>query len=115
MKLELRELKTPPAAVQALLLCGCWTVVLGRRPIQSLWTHTHTSDLKVSPEQLPLSGFSFFLFKSLQIILKKKKKPKQRQGNYPQEVTAIQPTHTYRHNITLSSKAAKYVLNVKHE
>lgn len=74
VKLELSELKTPPAAVQALLPRGCWTVALGRRPIQSLWTHTHTSDLKVSSEQLPLSGFSFFLFKSFQIILKKKKK-----------------------------------------
>lgn len=113
MKLELSELKTPPAAVQALLLCGCWTVVLGRRPIQSLWTHTHTSDLKVSPASVWIFFFSF------QVFANKSKKKNPNKGRAITHRKSLPfsplPTHTYRHNITLSSKAAKYALNVKQE
>lgn len=52
----------------------------------------HGAGERVSPEGLPLPGFSFFLFKSLQTILKK---PKLRRSNYPsapQKIVAVQPS-----------------------
>ena len=62
------------AAAEALLIHCCWTTLLGRRSKASPWGHTHTLlTAKVSPGWLPLSGFSFFLTKSLQTTLKKAK------------------------------------------